>query len=181
MAKPVVFLVLSTVLFFTNITVVFAAAGPVTKACPDGFSGNPPGKAVFPLKKENVDGIKAYLKKVSCANACFDETVTIEIGANIVLTTSSINKCPGINNPSYLDAAKAGRGCDKKDQPQIAVVVPANLTGLLGLKQPKIGPKSRCYDDFATTLDKMFNDIAEGTLDPADLKKKLEALNDLGT
>ena len=118
---------------------------------------------MFPLGKEKIEEMKAYQKKISCANACFDETVTLEITSDIVFNVSSINKCPKTTNPTPSDAAKAGRGCDKAGQPQITVIIPAYMTSMLGLKQPKIGPKSRCYDEFSATLEGMFSDIAAGS------------------
>jgi len=155
----------------------FAVGSPVSKElakiCPQGLQGNPPSRQEFSLDGSDNARIQSYVQKAACANACFDETVTLEITAafKLVLDTKATSRCSGKSNPTVADAKAAGIGCEFKTQPQITLQLPAPL----GSK----GPKSRCHAQIGAAVNKALSSVGSGDL--AGVQTALTSIDDLGT
>ena len=183
-------LFVSVIFFFVSPHAVFAGglvSKELAKICPKGLEGSPPGKAEFSVPGGTA-GIDSYVQKAACANACFNQVITVdikisaegavqailggkkpEIKSKIILDTqtSRNKKCPATGELTSDDAKKAGVGCEFKDQPQLS----------LKLSGTTKGPVSRCYDDIAKAIDGAIDAIEKG--DIGAVGEKLESLTKL--
>lgn len=150
--------------------------------CPKGAStGDPSGTKTF--TDPDPSQLQKHLQQVVyCANACYDEKVTIRVslGADISGTTMTVltvasNLCD-VKDPTAEDIAKTNRGCAKgQKQPAITIQVPAISHTDIGAQT--IGPKSRCDPALKGVADSMLN--AASKSDVNGLKDGLTALQNL--
>ncbi|OGG57316.1 hypothetical protein A2853_02235 [Candidatus Kaiserbacteria bacterium RIFCSPHIGHO2_01_FULL_55_17] len=176
-------------MFFAPIFAFGASSDWLKKLCPNGLTGNPPGRQTFPLdtitEESTANALKEYTRKVTCSNACFDSEVSIKISVEmvqggdsaialprpvVVLDTKKINRCNAKATPTAQDAKAAGRGCDTKNQPQISIALPSG---------EKKGPKSRCYEEISTAINGAFSSLKNG--DFKGVSSSLASLDKLGT
>jgi hypothetical protein len=156
--------------------------------CPAGSAAiDPSGQQSFGATPDASKDIQAYIYKAeSCASACFDEHVAVQIGvsspATVLVAVTATNQC-GMTPISQPAKAQPPRGCSKgQTQPQITLDVPElSFAGTTYLKQQTIGPKSRCYGAVAGTV----SGIAQGGIsmntNPAAIQTNFDALASLST
>lgn len=149
MLKPAAFFLLTSIVAFTNTTVVFAAAPPLhPDKCPKGSStGVPPASVTISPDTPPAEVEKLLNKIVSCPSACYD--LTVSLGVNILtlsldVKTTALDQCRPINREK---PEEDNRGCAEGDnQPRVTVKIeekkgPFNVVLIKG---QTIGPKSRC-------------------------------------
>jgi hypothetical protein len=162
--------------FFVPSQIHAISGSPVSaelaKICPDGMKGTPPPGAEFAINPSSKAAIRDYVRKVACASACFDATVSVSIEMpKLTVKTELANYCRGTKNPTPEDAKKAERGCEFKSQPQITLKVITSGTTK--------GPVSRCYAEIGDTIDGALGAIT--TMDMPGAKKAIDLLDRLSS
>lgn len=185
MAKPTVVILLSSVLFFANATMVFAAAQPLkSDFCPNATPGeiNPstsqPKIVEVPFSTSPDEANKIFKRISGCPSACYDLNSSLTVKSLrapvLIVTTSASDLCKPENKEN---PAAEGRGCPptQKNEPRITIAVEENK--LAGLKKQTIGPKSRCDDGLLELVDSAFGKMKNH--DTAGLSEDLKKLGEL--
>jgi hypothetical protein len=133
--------------------------------CPGGALKNPNGNQDFPDAATSRDKIQDYIgRRVNCASACWDETITVTIYEKDGIHGTSI-KTEGVN--TCLDKKKLPkdqsppRGCEKGQvSPTLTIFAPGvTILNFFDVK-PSGKPKSRCVA--ADIVDSMMHSVFEG-------------------
>lgn len=156
--------------------------------CPAGTSsGDPSGQQSFGTDAASATAIQSYMYKVeSCASACFDENVSVQVSVlplpSVTVVVKGTNQCKAtpVTQPAK---AQPPRGCAAgQSQPQITLSVPdVSLLGTTYMKQQRIGPKSRCYGAVASTVSSLTKGGLSGMSNPAAIQSNFDNLNALSS
>ena len=184
MAKPTVVILLSSVLFFANATMVFAAQPLKSDFCSNATPGeidpstSQPKIVEVPFSTSPDEANKIFKRISSCPSACYDLNSSLTVKGLMVpvliVTTSASDLCKPENKEN---PAAEGRGCPptQKNEPRITIAVEENK--LAGLKKQTIGPKSRCDDELLELVDSAFGKMKDH--DTAGLSEDLKKLEEL--
>src|SRR3990167_5348417 len=184
MAKPTVVILLSSVLFFANATMVFAAQPLKSDFFPNATPGeidpstSQPKIVEVPFSTSPDEANKIFKRISDCPSACYDlnSSLTVKglMAPVLIVTTSASDLCKPENKEN---PAAEGRGCPptQKNEPRITIAVEENK--LAGLKKQTIGPKSRCDDELLELVDSAFGKMKDH--DTAGLSEDLKKLEEL--